>query len=87
MLHTKWSRFRVSGVGRVQGVGCKVQGVERERGREGERERGSFGFGFGFGCRIWKWHLLPHLEKGIQTPMARGRYTKNIGGPGPVGCQ
>ena len=27
------------------------------------------------------------LTKGIQTPMARGRYTKNIGGPGPVGCQ
>jgi len=25
--------------------------------------------------------------KGIQTPMARGRYTKNIGGSGPVGCQ
>ena len=28
-----------------------------------------------------------YMEKGIQPPMARGRYTKNIGGPGPVGCQ
>ena len=76
MLHTKWSRFRVSGVGRVQGVGCKVQGVERERGREGERERGregvlglGLGLGAGFGsgtcCHIWKRGFkLPWREAG-----------------------
>jgi hypothetical protein len=28
-----------------------------------------------------------YLEMGIQTPMARGRYTKNITGTEPVGCQ
>ena len=28
-----------------------------------------------------------YLERRIQTPMARGRSTKNIGGSGPVGCQ